>query len=108
DPSAEGSADDDEVAQVELLDQVEIEIRHVVDARHAPRQLRVPEPWMRRGEHLHVARETLDERPGAVHSDMRMEKEDRPSLPPSQDLDACARDLFGGRAFCGVHVSVDL
>src|SRR6267378_2454052 len=104
DPCAEGSADDDEVAQAELLDQVEVEIRHVVDRAHAPGQLRVPESGMRRGDHLRLAREQLDERFRAVNADVRMEKEDRAPFPPPEDLDVCARDLFGHRAFCGVHV----
>jgi len=92
--------DDHEVAQIQLLDQVEIEIRHVVDARHAPGQLRVPEPGMRRGEHLRVARKRLDQRLRAVHADVRMEKEERAPLPPPEDLDVYSGDFFGYRAFC--------
>jgi len=104
DPAAERGTDDDQVAQVELLDQVEVEIRHVVDRTHALGQLRVPESGMRRGDHLRLAREQLDETLRAVNADVRMEKEDGAPLPSAEDFDVCTRDLFGCRAFCRVHV----
>ena len=60
DPAAEADADHKDVVEIELFEQVEIEVRKVVDRAHAFRQLRGAEARMRRRDDAAAMRERVE------------------------------------------------
>ena len=62
DPGAEPDADDQRVAQVELLEKIEIEVGEIVDRAHALRQLGSAEAGMGGREQPGAAAECIERR----------------------------------------------
>jgi hypothetical protein len=97
DPAAERYADDRDVAQIELLEQVEIEIGEVVDPVERSRRLLPAEAGMRRNQEAAVRGEPLQHRRVGLDADSGMQEQQRPSAPALDhlDLDAADRDGAG-------------
>ncbi len=80
DPAADPDADDQHVAQVHRLQQVEIEIRKLVDACDALGQRRVPETGMGGRDQPSAARQQVKDRRVAFDADSGMKEKDRTAV----------------------------
>ena len=103
-PAAQSDADDEHVAKIELLEQVEIEVGEVIDRCHALGKLRAAEARMRWRDHAAAAGKLGQHRRRRIDPDARMQEQDRPALAALGYLDGNAIDHErGGRTGARGH-----
>ena len=86
DPGAERDPDDERIAQVERIHDIEIEIREVVDRGHAGRPLGMPEARMGRRDQPAAFGQHRKHGRGRVEADMGVEEQDRPAAATIDEL----------------------
>ena len=79
DPGTEGYTDQCDIAQIELIEQIEIEIREIVDRTHALGQFGTAETRMRRGDNARPFGKLVDRRGGRLNAVFGMQKKQRRS-----------------------------
>ena len=102
DPAAERHADDHGVAQIELIEQVEVEIGEVVDGVERPRLLRAAEARVHRRQHPRARRQPIEHRRGRLDADAGMQEQQRPAGAALDQLHADAGDGDRGNRI-GTH-----
>ncbi len=104
DPAAERHPHHDHVAQVELVEQIEIEIGEIVHGRERPRLLGAPEARMRRRQHPVARGEPRQRGRVGFDADAGMQKQQGSAGAPLDQFDLDAAD--GDEIRCCCHDSL--